>query len=240
VKAYCSTLIFANQKQIMSFDLTDQLIAKAVPITEMLSVPSTEVKAFKDRMTEECKDLSTCDIVSLAGLHMYLMHLHLERRDFRKNVNHKDKVMILPMIWRDNGIVWSADKDCKNIMSRDLITEDYLKSYLSSHNIDTTKSRYVTREYIDTEVPEVAPEVVVPQVANVVLTKVAKSVCKDTYSFAGIATNRKGVISVKYTNDAKRLTRLVRDGFTDVKFVQLPHAMLKPEVNQYLIANAVL
>jgi hypothetical protein len=239
VKAYCSTLIFANQKQIMSFELTDQLIAKALPITEMLSVPSSEIKAFRDRMSEECKDLSTCDIVSLAGLHMYLIHIYLERHHLRKNANHKDKVMIIPITWGDTGILWGADKECKNIVSCDLITEEYLKSYLSSRNIDTTKSRYITREYIDAEVVE-APEVVVPQVANVVLTKVAKSVCKDTYSYAGIATNRKGVISVKYTNDAKRLTRLVRDGFTDVKFVQLPHAMLKPEVNQYLIANAVL
>jgi hypothetical protein len=217
----------------MSFELTDQLIAKALPITEMLSVPSSEVKAFRDRMTEECTDLSTCDIVSLAGLHMYLIQVQVERCTFRKNANHKDKVMILPITWGDTGVLWGANKEGKNVVSCDLITEHYLKSYLSSYNIDTTKCKYITREYVDNEI-------VVPEVAEVVVTKVTKSGSKDTYIFAGIATNRKGVRSVKYTNDVNRLTRLVRDGFTDVKFVELPHAMLKSEVNQYLIANAVL
>ena len=47
----------------------------------------------------------------------------------------------------------------------------------------------------------------------------------------GYAVAKNGKGAVRYTNDKRRTRTLVRAGCTDVKFVELPRAMTKEEID---------
>ena len=58
----------------------------------------------------------------------------------------------------------------------------------------------------------------------------------ETFSFLGYAVSKNGKGAVRYTNDKRRTRTLVRAGCTDVKFIELPRAMTKAEIeaSEYL------
>lgn len=53
----------------------------------------------------------------------------------------------------------------------------------------------------------------------------------ETFTFVGYAVDKKGRGAVRYTNDKRRTRTLVRAGCTDVKFVELPTAMTKEQID---------
>lgn len=53
----------------------------------------------------------------------------------------------------------------------------------------------------------------------------------ETFAFVGYAVDKKGRGALRYTNDKRRTRTLVRAGCTDVKFVELPRAMTKAEID---------
>jgi hypothetical protein len=53
----------------------------------------------------------------------------------------------------------------------------------------------------------------------------------ETFAFVGYAVDAKGRGALRYTNDKRRTRTLVRAGCTDVKFVELPRAMTKAEID---------
>ena len=53
----------------------------------------------------------------------------------------------------------------------------------------------------------------------------------ETFTFVGYAVSKNGKGAVRYTNDKRRTRTLVRAGCTDVKFVELPSAMTKEQID---------
>jgi hypothetical protein len=53
----------------------------------------------------------------------------------------------------------------------------------------------------------------------------------ETFAFVGYAVDAKGRGAVRYTNDKRRARTLVRAGCTSVKFVELPSAMTKEQID---------
>lgn len=53
----------------------------------------------------------------------------------------------------------------------------------------------------------------------------------ETFTFVGYAVDKKGKGALRYTNDKRRTRTLVRAGCTDVKFVELPSAMTKEQID---------
>jgi hypothetical protein len=53
----------------------------------------------------------------------------------------------------------------------------------------------------------------------------------ETFKFVGYAVDKKGRGALRYTNDKRRTRTLVRAGCTDVKFVELPEAMTKEQID---------
>ncbi len=60
---------------------------------------------------------------------------------------------------------------------------------------------------------------------------IAEVAAGETFKFVGYAVEKKGRGAVRYTNDKRRTRTLVRAGCTDVKFVELPSAMTKTEID---------
>jgi hypothetical protein len=60
---------------------------------------------------------------------------------------------------------------------------------------------------------------------------IAEVATGETFKFVGYAVDKKGRGAVRYTNDKRRTRTLVRAGCTDVKFVELPSAMTKAEID---------
>ncbi len=60
---------------------------------------------------------------------------------------------------------------------------------------------------------------------------VASVAVGETFTFVGYAVDKKGKGALRYTNDKRRTRTLVRAGCTDVKFVELPHAMTKEQID---------
>lgn len=59
---------------------------------------------------------------------------------------------------------------------------------------------------------------------------------RESFSFAGIATDSKNVTKVRYTNSLnERLKILARDKFTNINFVELPTPTTKKEACKYLL-----
>ena len=53
----------------------------------------------------------------------------------------------------------------------------------------------------------------------------------ETFTFVGYAVSKNGKGAIRYTNDKRRTRTLVRAGCTDVKFVELPSAMTKEQID---------
>jgi hypothetical protein len=75
--------------------------------------------------------------------------------------------------------------------------------------------------------PAVAP-VVAPAVVEAAIAEVAAG---ETFTHVGYAVDKKGRGAIRYTNDKRRTRTLVRAGCTDVKFVELPSAMTKEQID---------
>jgi hypothetical protein len=60
---------------------------------------------------------------------------------------------------------------------------------------------------------------------------VASVAVGETFTFVGYAVDKKGKGALRYTNDKRRTRTLVRAGCTDVKFVELPSAMTKEQID---------
>ena len=76
----------------------------------------------------------------------------------------------------------------------------------------------------------VAP--VVEVVAEAVIEAAVESlIAGETFTHVGYATDKKGKGAVRYTNDKRRTRTLVRAGCTDVKFIELPNAMSKADID---------
>jgi hypothetical protein len=76
----------------------------------------------------------------------------------------------------------------------------------------------------------VAP--VVEAVAEAVIEAAVESlIAGETFTHVGYATDKKGKGAVRYTNDKRRTRTLVRAGCTDVKFIELPNAMSKVDID---------
>ena len=76
----------------------------------------------------------------------------------------------------------------------------------------------------------VAP--VVEAVAEAVIEAAVESlIAGETFTHVGYATDKKGKGAVRYTNDKRRTRTLVRAGCTDVKFIELPNAMSKADID---------
>lgn len=60
---------------------------------------------------------------------------------------------------------------------------------------------------------------------------VASVAAGETFTFVGYAVDKKGKGALRYTNDKRRTRTLVRAGCTDVKFVELPSAMTKEQID---------
>lgn len=59
---------------------------------------------------------------------------------------------------------------------------------------------------------------------------------RETFSVAGIATDKHGNTKVRYANNIeKRLVTLFQNKFTNINFVELPTAMTKIEACNYLL-----
>lgn len=58
-----------------------------------------------------------------------------------------------------------------------------------------------------------------------------EAVSTETFTFVGYAVDKSGKGALRYTNDKRRTRTLVRAGCTDVKFVELPKAMTKAEID---------
>jgi hypothetical protein len=50
-----------------------------------------------------------------------------------------------------------------------------------------------------------------------------------TFTYVGVST-LKGKVKARFTNDATRIKVLMKNGHTDVNFVELPRAMTKAEI----------
>ena len=80
----------------------------------------------------------------------------------------------------------------------------------------------------------VAPvvEAVAEAVAEAVIEAAVESlIAGETFTHVGYATDKKGKGAVRYTNDKRRTRTLVRAGCTDVKFIELPNAMSKVDID---------
>ena len=53
------------------------------------------------------------------------------------------------------------------------------------------------------------------------------------FSVVGVST-LKGKTKIRFANDTMRIKILLKNGHTDVDFIDLPHKMTKPEAIQYL------
>ena len=74
----------------------------------------------------------------------------------------------------------------------------------------------------------IAEPVVAPAVVEAAIAEVAAG---ETFTFVGYAVDKKGRGALRYTNDKRRTSTLVRAGCTDVKFVELPCAMTKEAID---------
>lgn len=54
-----------------------------------------------------------------------------------------------------------------------------------------------------------------------------------TFSVAGVSTLA-GKTKIRFANDVMRIKILAKNGHTDVELINLPHAMTKAEIAQYL------
>ena len=62
------------------------------------------------------------------------------------------------------------------------------------------------------------------------------SVKRELFSVAGVARDSKGVIKVRFAiNMNDRIAKLKRNGFTEIKFIELPEQYLKNEAIEYLM-----
>jgi hypothetical protein len=66
------------------------------------------------------------------------------------------------------------------------------------------------------------------QAVEAAVAEIAKG---ETFKFVGYAVDKKGRGALRYTNDKRRTRTLVRAGCTDVKFVELPEAMTKEQID---------
>lgn len=57
-----------------------------------------------------------------------------------------------------------------------------------------------------------------------------------TFSVAGVST-LEGKTKIRFANDAMRIKILAKNGHQDVELIDLPHAMTKAEIAQYLKAT---
>lgn len=74
--------------------------------------------------------------------------------------------------------------------------------------------------------------VVAPAVIESAVTAVEVAVeTGETFKFVGYAVAKNGKAAVRYTNDKRRTRTLVRAGCTSVKFVELPTAMTKEQID---------
>jgi len=61
---------------------------------------------------------------------------------------------------------------------------------------------------------------------------------RESFSIAGIATDKKGNTKVKYTNNLNnRLLILYRDGFTNINLIELGNSYEKHEICQLLLSD---
>jgi hypothetical protein len=61
---------------------------------------------------------------------------------------------------------------------------------------------------------------------------------RETFSVAGIATDKNGITKVRYANNLEqRLVTLFQNKFTNINFIQLPNAMTKIEACEYLLTT---
>lgn len=67
--------------------------------------------------------------------------------------------------------------------------------------------------------------------AQAVEAAIAEVVAGETFTFVGYAVDAKGRGALRYTNDKRRARTLIRAGCTEVKFVELPSAMTKAEID---------
>jgi len=74
----------------------------------------------------------------------------------------------------------------------------------------------------------VAAPVVAPAVVEAAIAEIATG---ETFTHVGYAVDKKGRGAIRYTNDKRRTRTLVRAGCTDVKFVELPSAMTKEQID---------
>lgn len=72
------------------------------------------------------------------------------------------------------------------------------------------------------------PNVVAPAAVAAAVAEVARG---ETFKFVGYAVDTKGRGAVRYTNDKRRTRTLVRNGCTEVKFVELPKPMTKEQID---------
>ena len=73
---------------------------------------------------------------------------------------------------------------------------------------------------------------VVAPVAPAVVTAAIEAVATgETFTHVGYAVSKNGKGAVRYTNDKRRTRTLVRAGCTNVKFVELPSAMTKEQID---------
>jgi len=58
-----------------------------------------------------------------------------------------------------------------------------------------------------------------------------------TFAVAGVSTLA-GKTKIRFANDTMRIKILAKNGHTEVDLIELPHAMTKAEIGQYLIETA--
>lgn len=222
---FCSDLIFANQRQVMTFKPTKKLVREGLRYKSLLKKNSSDLIAFKTELIREVKDLRNTNLAILTGMAMYAIEYRIANGSIC-NDNISDKVVLFAIKDTNDDLKFATKKDGTDIVERSVISYDFLKSFFDTHNIDISKSAFISREEVKAK-------------ADV---KVQKSNLnsKDSFTYVGVAVDKKGRKSVKYTNDPNRGRRLIRDGFTDVKFINLPHSMTKREVNAYLSKNSFL
>ncbi|MDB2315633.1 hypothetical protein N9V27_01520 [bacterium] len=79
-------------------------------------------------------------------------------------------------------------------------------------------------------------DIVTNEVLEAAIEEVAKG---ETFKFVGFATSKKGRGKLRFSNDKRRTRTLVRNGFTDVKFIELPNPMNKEEILASTFVQAV-
>ena len=79
-------------------------------------------------------------------------------------------------------------------------------------------------------------DIVTNEVLEAAINEVARG---ETFKFVGYAVNKKGRGKLRFTNDKRRTQTLLRNGMTDVKFMELPNRMNKEEILASTFVQAV-